>query len=437
VEREMLKHQFNNLFYPPEAPVAGDVSVKIPTPKTADDINDLFKEIDDKEPLAKPEKKESKSLKEDDDKDDEKFEKQEDDEDLELVEPDEDIEKLDLSKKEDDIDIEAPPRKKEILAKYPDLFKTFPFLEKIMYRDRQYSELFGSFDDAKEIAERSESFSAFESQLLSGDTKEILKEVKETDKKAFDTIVDNYLPSLAEVDKEAYFHVVGNLNKRLIMEMVQEANDTNNEDLKQAALLVNQFVFGSSKFTAPVNRVEKKDSTEHSEVEQERLSFVKERFESARDDLQSRVDNTLRATISDYIDPKGAMSSYVKKNAVADAMKILSSSIADDSATVKNLDKLWRSSFENKFSKDSLNKIQSFYLSKAKSNLKNAILKARAEALKDSRSNDRKDETDDKEEEENSRRQPRTITPGRPSQPKGKNDGPRKGESTTDFFMRD
>jgi hypothetical protein len=424
--KEMLKLPLSNLFYPPE--ISAEGSVKVPVAKTADDINDLFKEIDKEEPVKevkKQAKPEEEPVVEDEEEDDE----------LELIEPDEDIEKLDL-KSEDDVDIEAPPRKKEILKEYPELFKKFPFLEKIMYRDKQYNELFGSFDDAKEIAEKSESFNQFESQLLAGDTKEVLRNVKEADKKAFDTIVDNYLPALAEVDKEAYFHVVGNLNKRLIMEMVQEANDTNNDDLKQAALLVNQFVFGSSKFTSPTLRVEKTDkSSEQSEAEAERLSFTRERFESARDDLQSKVDNTLRATISDYIDPKNNMSSYVKKNAVADAMRILSSSIASDSSVTKNLDRLWKSAFDSKFSRDSLSKIQSYYLSKAKSNLKNAILKSRAEALKDIRPSGRKEiEREEENEEETPRR--RSITPGRPSQPKSKNEM-KRGESVADFFARD
>lgn len=421
----MLRIQFPNILNAPPEVLAPEGSAKIPSPKTADDINDLFKEID-KEPIV-PDKKEVKEEKEE-------LEPDPDDE-LELVDADEDIEKLDLAKPEDDINVEAPPRKKEILKEYPELFKKFPFLEKMMYRDREYTELFGSFDDAKEISEKSEIFNQFESQLLSGKTEEILKNVKDTDERAFNIIVDDYLPTLAKVDKEAYFHVVGNLNKRLIMEMVQEANETNNDDLKQAALLVNQFVFGTAKFTAPTNRVEKKESAEQSEAEQERLNFTKERFETARDDLQSQVDNTLRATISDYIDPKGNMSPYVKKNAISDAMKILGESIASDSTVVKNLDKLWRASFDSKFNKDSLGKIKSFYLSKARVNLKNAILKARSEALKDAtpRENREKEEV----VEETSRARPRNIPPGRPSQPKGKTNGPQKGESVTDFFMRD
>jgi hypothetical protein len=408
-----------------------DISSKIPTPKTADDINDLFKEIDNEKPESKT-KEDDDSKRTTRDKEETRELPEKDEDELELSEPEEE-EKLDLTSDED-IDIQTAPRKKEILKKYPELFKDYPFLEKMMYRDKQWNEIFGSFDDARELADKAEIFSSFESQLLAGNTAEILKEVKETDKKAFDTIVDDYLPTLAKVDKEAYFHVVGNLNRRLIMEMVQEANDTNNDDLKQAALLVNQFVFGTSKFTAPSNRVEKDKNAEQSEAEQERLNFVKERFESARDDLQTKVDNTLRATISDYIDPKGVMTAYVKKNAVTDAMRILSNSIASDSSVVKNLDTLWRTAFNSKFSKDSLGKIQSFYLSKAKGNLKNAILKARSEALKDLQP--RHKETDDESEEESPRPQRKIIPTGRPSRPQGKNEM-KKGESVTDFFMRD
>ena len=429
----MLRNQFPDLYAPADVLAPGSVT-KPTSPKTADDINDLFKTIDTetKEPETK-EKEVKEPKKEKEPKDDEQEDEQEDD-DLELVEPDDDVEKLDLEEKDEISDIEAPPRKKEILKEYPELFKKFPFLEKMMYRDKQITELFGSFDDAKEVAEKSEVFNNFETQLLSGNTEEILKSVKETDEKAFNLIVDDYLPTLAKVDKEAYFHVVGNLNKRLIMEMVQEANDTDNDDLKQAALLVNQFVFGSAKFVPPVARVAKPDE-KSSEAEAERLSFVKERFEVARDDLQSRVDNILRATISDYIDPKGNMSSYVKKNAVADAMKILTASIASDPSVGKNLNQLWRSVFDSKFSKDTLGRVQSFYLSKAKGKLKTAIIKARAEALKDARPANRDKETDDDIEE--TPRKTRNITPGRPaSQPQNKN-GMKKGESVSDFFMRD
>lgn len=404
--------------------------VKGPSKLTADDINDLFnkpdesEELDNKEPKVKADKV--------DDADD----KEEEDDDLALIEPDDEKEeKLDLSDKEE-VEIDTPPRKREVLKKYPELFKDFPFLEKILYRDKQYNELFGSFDDAKEIADKAEVFNNFEQQLLAGNTEDVLRNVKEADSKAFDNIVDNYLQTLAKVDKDAYFEVVGNLNKRLIMEMVKEANETENDDLKTAAQLVNQFVFGTGKFTAPTKRVDSSKTDETSEAEKERLNFVKERFETSRDDLQLRIDNTLKSTISEYIDPKGTMSPYVKKNAVADALKIVNASLGRDTGVTRNLDKLWRAAFQAKFSQDSLNKIRSFYLSKAKPSLRSAIMKARAEALKDAPPQRGKEVKEEEIEEERTPSQRRNIPPGRPSQPKSKNEI-KKGESVTDYFMRD
>jgi hypothetical protein len=429
MERQVLKLPSSNLFYPPETPLAPSGEGKPATAKTADDINDMFKELDTPETEEKPvvrqkEKAQPEAEEEPEEKED----------DLDLIDAvDEDAEKLDLEAKDDEIDIAAPPRKKEILKKYPEIFKDFPFLEKVMYRDRQYNELFGSFDDAKELAGKAEVFNQFENQLLAGNTEDVLRNIKEADPKAFNIITDDYLQTLAKVDKEAYFHVVGNLNKRLIMEMVEASNESGNEDLKAAALIVNQFLFSSAKFTGPTRLVDRSKDEEVNEVEQERLSYVKERFETSRDELQGQVDNTLKATISEYIDPRGTMSPYVKKNAVADAMKFLTAAIAADPTVSTNLNRLWRDAFDNKFARDKLVRIKSFYLSKAKANLKSAIVKARAEALKDSSPRKEREE----QEEETSARPRRPITTtGRSSQPQNKN-GMRKGESVADFFARD
>jgi len=418
----------------PELPLA-NISPAPVTAKTADDINDLFKTLD--EPSPEPKEKE-KAPREEDESD----ESDESDDELELISPDkEEIEKIDLKEEEEqveDLNITAPPRKKEILKKYPELFKEFPFLEKMLYRDKEYNELFGSFDDAKEVAEKAEVFKELEGQLMAGNTESLLSDIRETDPKAFDIIVDDYLPTLMKVDKDAYFHVVGNINKRLIAEMVKEANATGNDGLKEAALLVNQFVFGTSTYSPPQARVDRTVDPKKDEVERERLEFTRERFESSRDELQGRVDNTLKATISEYIDPKGQMSSYVKKNAVNDAIRLLNEHIGGDSGTTRGLDKLWRAAFDAKFSKEALNRIQSFYLGKARAGLKNAILKARAEALKDtSAAPQRKEKETEEESEKESPSRSRRLETGRTSQPRSNSKGMKQGESVYDYFSRD
>lgn len=409
-------------------------------PKTPDDVLDILNDDTGQEDdIDETPKTPKKAKTEEDDEDDElktprkgkekDDDEDEDDDELELVDPDEEVETIDLEK-EDDIEIAAPPRKKEILAKYPNIFKDFPFMEKVMYRDRQYTELFGSFDDAKELAGKAEVFNNFEQQLLAGNTEEILKDVKETDPKAFDRIVDNYLRTLHKVDKDAYFEVASNVIKQAIQEM----NNDKNDSVKEAAIILNQWMGWGDKFTAPKARVDDKDTAEKSEAEKARLEIVQERFIGARDTLQSQTDNTLKATISEYIDPRNVMTSYIKKNAINDTLSLLANNMGKDPSFVKNLNNLWRSAFDAKFSQDSLNKIKRFYLGRAKSLLPKALAKARAEALKNDRPSSEREEEDEKEEQ-TPRRSRGPIPAGRPSQPK-KNEM-KKGESVAEFLARD
>ena len=423
----------------------GSLDSNAPTGETGkgmdkDDIQNLF-DADDK-----PEVKEPKTpVKEDDDVDDVDDKKDEDDdEEIKLkedVEDEDNEEKLDLKKEPDTDDkLVTPPKIKDITAKYPNFFKEFPFLEKMMFRDKAYTELFGSFDDAKEVAGKVERLNEFETQLLSGDTKEVLSTVKVTDSEAFDKIVDNYLAALESVDKDAYHEVVGNFSKRVIMGMVDEARRTNDEDLKTAAEQFYKYLFGTTKWEEPKVRVKAERSEEGDKLKTERLQFTQERFETARGDLQTKVDNVLRATISEHIDPKGSMSAYEKKNAVKDALDLLHNDIRADDVFVKNLDKLWRASFGDKFSNSSLDKIRKTYLGKAQGRLASIIKKVRAEALKDKDLTSSKKEEKEEDEEEDKTpvvRKTGKINAGRPTQQTPKAKDRQKGESIEEFFARD
>ena len=426
--------------------------------KSAQEIADFLKETPEEKKIT--DDKEDKKI-----KDDREDNLEEEDDDIKLKEDeDEEEEKLDLDEKEEDedkdkkkkvakgededdeIEIEAPPRKKEITTKYPTFFKDFPWMEKMMYRDKQYTELFGSFDDAREIAESAEVLQDFERDLMQGDTTKVLAKIKEIDSKAFDKLVDDYLPNLAKVDKDAYFEVVGNIGRHIVKDIASEAIKRQNagdkdtsQTLKSMANLLNQFLFGTTEFEEPKVRAQKDEKTD--ELEQERMQFVKERFETVRDDLQGKVDKILRATIADYIDPKGEMSSYEKRNAIRDCLLDVHRSVREDTGFVKSLDRLWDAVFSTRFSNDSQSRVQKAYLGKSRSVLKAAIKRARAEALKDTTRRERvvKDDDDndrnERERETSSRR--RTPETGRPHQERGNKMQRKPGESVLEFLSRD
>jgi len=418
--------------------------------KTADEIEDLLnvedepndkpknKVDDDEEDKEKDDTLESKIDDKDEEDDDEEEDKKDDIKLKDDEEDDEEKEKLDLKEdKEENLDV--PPRKKDILAKYPKFFEEFKFFDKMMFRDKAYTEMFGSFDEAKEVFNKVGRLDEFESQLLSGNMKDVLATVKATNPKAFDKIVDGYLNQLAEVDKSAYDDVIQNFGKRIVAGMADEAKRKNNEKLNEAAKELYEFLFDEAPEKANLSikvrsKVEKSEEAE--KLEKERTEILNERFETARDGLTVKVDNVLKATINEHIDPRGVMSAYEKKNAINEALNRLHQKVAQDTNFRKNLDRLWRSAFGDKFSENSLNGIKKSYLGKARGLIASVIKDVRGEVLKDNRS---KGKSEEKEEKETTLREPKkNVNAGRPHQQNNNKANERKpGETVEEFLSRD
>lgn len=342
---------------------------------------------------------------------------------------------------DEQLELVTPVRRREILKKYPNLFKEFPYLEKAYYREQQFTELLPTIEDARAAVEKSQTLDRFEADVIQGgNTENILKAVKEENPRAFYKIVDNYLPTLAKVDEKAYLHLLGNISKHTILAMVTEARKSNNEPLQQAAHILNQFVFGSSDFVPPTNlsKESPEDSKKDDEIKQREQQFVRQQLDGAVENMNSRVNNTLRNTINAHIDPKQSMTDYVRGKAQQDALEDLQRLIAQDSRFKTLADKLWEAAIKSNFSKDAVDRIKSAYLSKAKTLLPTVIKKARIEALKGmgKRVRNESDESD----ETPTRDKKGPITPGAPRsqrQSGGKiskaSDIP-KGMSTLDFL---
>ncbi len=338
-----------------------------------DDIIDLLGKDDESLDDNKDDDKGEKDTKDKDDKDDDETKSEEKEDELELKEEEED---KDLIK-----DIKGPPRKKEIEAFAPGFFKKFPEVEREYFKAQQFTEVIGTVEDAKELVGKAEILDAFETDLSEGNTEKILKQVKENSPEAFDKIADTYLEAIAKVDRDAYFNIVERVVKQGIIAALNHSKNTEDEDLKTAAINYYKYMFPQDteiKFPEKRTAIKEDDS-----LKRERAEFIKERFETAQNDLQGKIDNTIKSTIDSYIDPKNQMTSYVKKNAIKDAMSDLESTIANDSQFKKSvLDPLWKKAHEDKFSRTSLDRIKSAYLSKAKTLLKPIIQKSRTEALK-------------------------------------------------------
>lgn len=290
-------------------------------------------------------------------------------------------EEIELETKEEvEDDIRPLPTRKEILAKFPTLYKEFPQLNNAFYRERQFTEIIGDPSDAKELVQKGRALDNFESYLKSGETEKVLQVIKENSPEAFNKVVDNYLITLGKVDNNAYGVVLGNIIKTTISAMAVQSKKSGNEDLRKAAEILNEFVFMTSDFEPPVklSKEEKKDDT----VSKREQEFTIKQFNSAKDTLNTKVDNVLRSTIDAYIDPKDSMPPYVRKNAVREVLESLPDIMRTDTRFESMIQKLWERAHRENYSVDSVDRIKSAWLNKAKTVLPAVIKKVRGEALK-------------------------------------------------------
>jgi len=342
---------------------------------------------------------------------------------------------------EDQLELKTPVPRREILKKYPNLFKDFPYLETAYYREQQYTELLPTIDDAKKAVENSDTLNKFERELMSGSTENILKAVHSENKDAFYRIIDDYLPTLARVDEKAYNHVIGTIIKHTIMSMVNESNRQQNESLKTAAHLLNQFVFMSSDFEPPQKLSRGKSPDEkgkENEISEREKQFTRQRFETTREDLNTRVSSVLKSTIEVNIDPKKSMTDYVRRTASREALETLTNLIERDSRFKSLMDRLWEKAFESNFDRENTDRIRKAYISKAKTLLPSVIKKARNEALR-GLGKRVKDEEEQQEEEStvrSSRNNERPTAPKKVGNIKNAKDIP-AGMSTLEFLNSD
>jgi len=338
-----------------------------------------------------------------------------------------------------DDELVTPPARQEILKAYPDLFKKFPFIDRALRQEKEYTELFGTVEDARDAQQRSAEYSQFENDLLQGNTNGLFKSLKNADETAFAEAVDNLLPTLAQVDQAAYNHIIGDVIKRTLISAVNASTNLDEDSaqqLKLAAGIIHQFAFGPGKFRPPTrfNRnYQDQNNPERQQLNNERAQFFNEQFGSITNDLQGKVDNLLKNTISANIDPKGAMNSYVKKTAVRDSLDLLTRLIAQDERFQQHKDNLWKKALESNFDRRLVDSIRSSYLSRAKALLPSVLKKVRAEAL-NNRSSDNGDERTERRFKDT-----RPDKERAPAQSRGKGEKSKvpRGMTTLDYLNSD
>jgi hypothetical protein len=353
-----------------------------------DDSDDKEDESDDKD--KDDDKDEDKEDDKDDDdgedKEDDKSDEDEEDED-EKEDSDDDSDEDEESKEGDDDGKVNLVTIKDIKKDFPDFFKKHPEMRSVIFRERQFSEIFADPKQAQESVAKADLFDNIEADLIGGEIKPLLESIKNVKSAKFDNLVKNFLPALRAIDETAYTKLLAVPLKRALRGAKAHALKNGNKNLANAVDHVNQFYFEDETLDT---KAEYEDEGAKKTPEQEKYEKkLAELSERDRGTFKNSVDTDwlgeVQTIFMDGLDPDKLLSDWTKTKMLEDCLKEVNKQLSNDPRHMRNMEHLWKNAAAAGYNSESKSRIVTAALARAKQIIPEVRRKLRSEALNERR----------------------------------------------------
>jgi hypothetical protein len=275
-------------------------------------------------------------------------------------EPDEELEEPETEEEE----IEIPhdrPTPKDVKAKFPSFFKDFPELKEAFYREIEFTKIFPTVEDAREAIEDNQAFRALQDSAFAGNPEPILTAIQKADKDAYVRFARQFIPALYKLDKDLYSDAVNPLFERLIQHAYKEGERHNNDNLKNAALVISQLLFDDDSIAKGEKTITKKIDPPKDTREQDATNF-----RNAWAKINPQLVAGMKSLISKDLDPKKVFSPFLREKIVQEIHNRIDKQLEHDEQHMKVMNSRWNRAKDQGFSDAELSKIVSTYLARAK-----------------------------------------------------------------------
>ena len=275
-------------------------------------------------------------------------------------------EKPELELKDEELDaasVYPRPSYKDIVTKYPKLFKDFPDLRQSFFREQKFTEIFPTIEEATPASEESEDYKAIVSDLQHGNISNII-DVLDGDQ--LKNAAASFLPSLYKKDQEVYFAVTGPLLDNFIKQAFKAAEQSGDEDLKASAQWIAKWAFGDFAFASGGKHVQplNKPATD-SKLDEDRKTYESQKF---NENYNAVVDTGLKALKNNIVAGLSDVTSSTLKDMITKRVEEeVSEALERDPSHVRRMDALWKRARGAGFVGDHKTRILSTYLARAKS----------------------------------------------------------------------
>jgi hypothetical protein len=255
------------------------------------------------------------------------------------------------------------PSFRDIKTAFPEFFKKFPDLRDAFFRERKYTEIFPTVDDAREAASIAASFGEISNSLIKGDPSVLLSNLAEANTEAFREVAKNLLPTIHSLDRETFFEITTPLFERFVQSMDREGARTGDVNLRKAALIVGKFMTGELKIP---NSSSSRENPERIKFEEDKNRFFQQRHQQQLEDLHTTTRAEVEELIAESLEDIDGLTKWERRKLSEDILKKVDKSLAQDErhqALIRSMLKRWVNS---NYSLAQKKQLTSAYLTRAK-----------------------------------------------------------------------
>lgn len=268
----------------------------------------------------------------------------------------------------------------EIKKEFPNLLKKFPQLQANYFKAEKYEEIFPTIEDATISARKAEIFDVFDAQTTNGDFSELISAVGKTNPQGLENVADTILPQLYSTNPQLYVRAIQPVLKSLIGTALKQAEASKNDNLKNAALVLQDMIWGKGGPPADQVRNNRPDP-EKIRLEQERNNLLINTATNYEIETKELAHKHLSKLVEDGIDPENKLSPFTRSKLVEQIIADVNDKLAKDPATSKHMLALWKQAAISGFPAEMKPSLIRAFLGRAKTILPAIRQKRKAEAF--------------------------------------------------------
>ena len=259
------------------------------------------------------------------------------------------------------------PTLTDIKTKYPKIFKEFPDLREVLFREGEFSKRFGTVEEADEAAIKNNSFNTIEAALLGGDSTPIIEQLGANAPEALASVVDNFLPQVLKHSQDLYLRATIPVIEQFLFTAYNHGKNTGDANLMRSAQHAANFIFGKAEIPDPSRRgAARGPHPAEQKLEAERKQWADTRFREASAEVSASVDVELESEILKGLDPDKQLSSRQRQSLIKEIKDELDNTLGKDEAFRRQMRSLWTRAGNANYPKDQRASIKSAFLARAK-----------------------------------------------------------------------